>query len=283
MAYPTDSIDINRSTTITLPSEVSAEIFAGVEDSSAVMQLARRVALPGRGLTVPVVTGEPVAEMVAETEEKPVSNATLTTKLMAPQTFAVIELFSNQFRRDASMLYDELIRRAPAAIAKAFDLQVLTGTAITGFDSLAGAPTNSIDPDAINDLSYIMGTVATAGYMFNGLAVSPAYHAHLLTSLDGVGRPLFVPSAANGPANVGQVFGSPVALTKAETYCIGGDWSQCMYGMVDGINIAYSEDATVNDGNNQINLFQRNMFAVRIECELGFVCSDDDAFVRITA
>ena len=283
MAYPTDSIDINRSTTIQLPSEISAEIFAGVEGSSAVMQLARRINVPGRGLTIPVITGEPVAEMVAETAEKPVSNASLTTKLMAPQTFAVIEVFSNQFRRDASMLYDELIRRLPGAIAKAFDAQVLAGTAITGFDSLANCPTQSVDNDAINDLTYIMGTVATAGYTFNGLAVSNTYHAHLLTSLDGIGRPLFVQSAADGPATVGSVFGSPVALTAAETYCIGGDWSQCMYGMVDGINISYSEDATVNDGNNQLNLFQRNLFAVRVECELGFVCTDDDAFVRITA
>lgn len=283
MAYPTDSININRSTTITLPPEISAEIFAGVEDSSAVMQLGRKVALPGRGLSVPVVTAEPVAEMVAETQEKPVSNATLSTKLMTPQIFAVILTFSNQFRRDASMLYDELVRRAPAAIAKAFDAQALAGTAITGFDSLANCPTQVIDPDPINDVNALIGTVATAGYSFNGLAVSNTYHAALLTALDGIGRPLFVESAADGPATVGRVYGYPVARTKAETYAIGGDWNQVMYGIVDGINISYSEDATVYDGTNQLNLWQRNMFAVRIEAEMGFIVSDDDAFVRITA
>lgn len=281
MAYPTDSININRTTTIQLPSEVSAEILAGVEGSSAVMQLARKIEVPGRGLTIPVVTGDPVAEMVAETAEKPVSNSALQTKLMKPQTFAVIELFSNQFRRDASMLYDELIRRLPGAIAKAFDAQVLTGTAITGFDSLANVATETVHTDAIDDISAIMNAVAAGNYNFNGLAVSPAYHARLVTSLDGIGRPLFVADASNGPAAVGKVFGAPVVKTKAEDLAIGGDWSQAMYGMVDGINISYSEDATVNDGTNQINLWQRNMFAVRIECDLGFCVADNDAFLRI--
>ena len=63
---------------------------------------------------------------------------------------------------------------------------------------------------------------------------------------------------------------------------MAGDWSMARWGVVDGIQLAISEEATVNDGSKQINLFQRNMFAVRAEVEIGFVCADDDYFVRIT-
>ncbi|MCQ2386490.1 MAG: phage major capsid protein, partial [Clostridia bacterium] len=63
----TTYVDINRSASITLPSEVSSEIIAKTLEESAVMRLARRVALPGRGLTIPVITGDPSAAWVAET------------------------------------------------------------------------------------------------------------------------------------------------------------------------------------------------------------------------
>ena len=61
-----------------------------------------------------------------------------------------------------------------------------------------------------------------------------------------------------------------------------GDWSQAKYGIVDGNNLAITDQATINDGTNQINLWQRNMFAVRAEFEVGFICADTDAFVKLT-
>ena len=77
-------------------------------------------------------------------------------------------------------------------------------------------------------------------------------------------------------AKQAYVAGSPATIGFA------GDWTQARYGIVDGINIAISDQATINDGTNQINLWQRNMFAVRVEAEVGFVVADDDAFVKLT-
>lgn len=69
------SIDINRTTTISLPGEVSSEILQKTQEASAVMSLARQIALPGLGVTIPVITGDPEAGWVGETEKKPVSAA----------------------------------------------------------------------------------------------------------------------------------------------------------------------------------------------------------------
>ena len=75
-------IDVNRTTTgITLTPAQAAEIWAGAEYTSAVLQLANRVNLPGPGVSVDVITGEPTANWVAETDAKPVSRPTFSSKV----------------------------------------------------------------------------------------------------------------------------------------------------------------------------------------------------------
>ena len=124
--------DINRTTTITLPGEVSSEILQKTQESSAVMALARSIKLPGLGVTIPVITGDPEAAWVGETDKKPVKRGTLATKVMQPYTLAVIVPFSNQFRRDVPALYDELVKRLPLALAQKFDATVFGGVTVPG-------------------------------------------------------------------------------------------------------------------------------------------------------
>ena len=75
-------IDVNRSTAgIVLTPEQSSEIWSAAEHTSAAMQLAQRVDLPGAGVSIPIITGEPEAEWVNETDEKPVSRPKFGNKL----------------------------------------------------------------------------------------------------------------------------------------------------------------------------------------------------------
>ena len=56
-----------------------------------------------------------------------------------------------------------------------------------------------------------------------------------------------------------------------------------MYGVVEGVKIDFSSDASLTLGNGTtINLFQRNMFAVRAEIEIGFR-ADTTVFNKLTA
>ena len=52
-------------TNISLPPEVAAEILAKTQEASAVMSLARQIALPGRGVSIPVITADPEAAWAA--------------------------------------------------------------------------------------------------------------------------------------------------------------------------------------------------------------------------
>lgn len=290
MAYDNTPIDLNTgSSGIVLPREISSEIWEKATQGSAVMRMARRIYLPGAGITVPIIDTDGVADIVTETAEKPVSNPTVSNKSMTPIKIAMIQTFSNEFRRDLPRLYDALVDRAPAAITKKFDELAFHGTNNpTGFDTLANATAISIATDTYPALVSAKSTVAAADGMLNGWALSPQAEAVLLAATDGQDRPLFLNSATD-QGSVGRILGEPVYFNRAayqagtpNTLGIAGDWDRAMYGIVDDITIKISDQATINDGTKQINLWQRNMFAILVEATLGFAVQDDAYFVRLT-
>lgn len=283
MAFSTTPVDINRGTSgLSLPKEVSDVVIQGAIAESAIMKLAQRVYLPGRGLAIPVITGDPTVSIVNEACEKPVSNSTFSTKNMVPKKFAVIETFSKELVRDMPALYDALIQRLPGAIAKAFDYQALTQSALTGFDSLVNAQTISSGSNFAEKLQNGIKAIAADGYRMNGIAAGAVAEADIQTAVNGLGMPLFIENIQDG--KIGRIYGADVVPCAAINGCIAGDWSKAFYGIVDGINIDFSDTATLNDGNSGlIHLWQRNMVAARVEVEASFVVADDDAFFQIAA
>ena len=136
-------------TNIDLPVDVSQEIIAKTQESSAVMSLARKIALPGRGVAINVITSDPEASWVSETGAKPVSNPGLATKVMRAYKLAVIVPFSNEFKRDVTALYDALIQRLPNALGLKFDSTVFGKGDKPGsdFDNFASVTAQSLASD----------------------------------------------------------------------------------------------------------------------------------------
>lgn len=281
-------VPTNR-TSIDLPVELSQEILQKTQNSSAVMSLARQIALPGRGAAVNVITGDPVAAWVGETEAKPVSDPGLATKIMRAYKLAVIVPFSNEFRRDVAALYDAIVERIPGALAYKFDQTVFGAVQAPGsdFDTFASCTAQALGTDPYAALVAADTDIATNGGILNGFALSPQGKGALLAAVDGDHRPLFINNVAEGAipmilgarTEIGKgcfVAGTPNVLGAA------GDWTQAMFGTVEGVVIDYSSDATLVDGNTTINLFQQNMFAVRAEIEIGFR-ADLSVFNKITA
>ena len=284
-------IATNRSN-ITLPAEVSQEILQKTQGASAVMQLARQIALPGRGVQIPVITSDPSAAWVAETGAKPVSNPGLSTKLMQAYKLAVIVPFSDEFRRDAAALYDALISRLPGALALKFDQTVIGAVDAPGenFDTFAAATAQTLVPNAVagttayDGLVAAFADIATHNGSLNGFGLSPAGEGLLLGAVDSDKRPLFINSAAegaiprilgartvegrglykSGAAAVGSGAGTPAIVGVA------GDWSQAMYGTVEGVQIRFADQTGLTINSTQVNLWEHNMFAVRAEIEVGF-------------
>lgn len=285
-----DLVHMNR-TDVNLPAEVSSEILQKTQEASAVMRLARRVTLPGRGLTIPVITGDPTAEWVAETGMKPVSNPSVSTKLLTAYKIAVIETFSDEFVRDARALYDALIQRLPGALAKCFDGTVLGAIQKPGdnFDNFANCTAQSLIPSS--DASLYDGLVAADmdiaahGGELNGFALSAQARGLLLGAVDSTGRPLFVNNISEGA--IPRILGAPTYFNKGvyvegtagtdgtpAIVGVAGDWSQAIYGTVEGVKIDMNDRGVVTVGSGtsatNVNLWQQNMVAVRAEIEIGF-------------
>ncbi len=311
MALSTDLSRLSTNVSNLLPADVSQEIQARLVDESIVQTMARRVSVPGSGLTIPVISGEPTADWVAEGAEKPVSRHTLNKLSLTPKKLAVIEPFSDEFRRDLPGLYAELVRRLPKSLGKAFDLAAIAGNRNqigSFYDEGEAAATNAdlqtLDAtDTYGDILAAITKVATNGYDADGVAVSPAGEALLMGAV-WTGAPVFIPSAM-GSRGVGSVFGRPVfrsrqvalaavdadvdadgsgaGTTEFDTlYGIVGQWDQAIWGTVEGVKVSFSDQATLTDGGEALNLWQRNMFAVRAEIEIGFVVADPKAFVFLT-
>ena len=277
-------------TSIDLPVDVSREIMQKAQESSAVMSLARKIELPGRGAAINVITSDPEAAWVGETAAKPVSNPGLQTKIMRAYKLAVIVPFSDEFRRDVSSLYDALIQRLPGALAKKFDETVFGNGDKPGddFDNFATITAQSLASDVYGGLVAADTDIALHGGIANGYAISPQMKGILLAAVDGNERPLFINSVAEGA--IPMILGNPTKIAKGAfksgspaTVGVVGDWTQAMYGTVEGVKIGYSADATLDlGGGSSINLFQQNMFAVKAEIEVGFR-ANTDLFNRFTA
>lgn len=290
--------DINRGTAnVALPQEVSAEIWAKTLENSAFMTLARQITIPGTGVTIQTITGEPTANWVNESESKPVDTHTFGKKAVTPYKLAIIEPFSDEFRRDKEALYNECVRRLPFALAKKFDETIMGTTAPgSGFDTLGAATKVSLIPSGTatvyDQFLAADAAISAAQGIMDGIALAPAGKSIVLGAVDGQKRPLFTAGTASN--TVGSILGANVTVNKGVYVAgsaspatpaivgIAGDFSDAVWGSVEGIRMSVSDQATLVDGDNVIPLFQNNMFAVRFEIEVAFAVKDVNEFVLLT-
>ena len=285
-------VPTNR-TSVDLPVEVSKEILQKAKDSSAVMSLARKIDLPGRGAAINVIVSDPEASWVGETGVKPISNPELDTKVMRAYKLAVIVPFSNEFGRDLASLYNACVERLPGALGKKFDATVFGNGAAPGsdFDTFASITAQDLNTDVYQGLVAADTDIALAGGVVNGYAISPQMKGILLGATDTTKRPLFINNVAEGA--VPMILGAKTAVTKGAFIAgtpavvgVAGDWTQALWGSVEGVKIDFDKSATltyVEGGETKmINLWQQNMFAVRAEIEVGFR-ADTSVFNAFTA
>ena len=284
------SIDINRNTSgINLPFEVSNEIWSKMQERSAIMQLATPMELPGAGVEVDMITGDPTAAWVGETDETPVSTGTATSKKMKGYTMSVIVPFSRQFARDKARLFDEMVARVPGVLAEKFD-----GTCFGKYDkpgelfdqfSVCDGVDVATDPWA----GFVAADAAIAenNAVLNGYCISPKLKSLLLTAKDGNERPLFVNSIAAG--GIPTILGNPTHQSRnayiagaPNTLGVAGDWTSARYGIVEGMTATIADQATLTIDGQAVNLWQRRMFAIMFEIEIGFRMKYEEDFVCLT-
>lgn len=289
--------DINRATTgVYLPTEVSSEIWTRTQEASAVMNLATAMPMPGSGVTVRMITGDPVANWVGETGAIGVSKGTQDKKEIKPYKMGVIVPFSYEYMRDDDTMYQELINRIPGVFAEKFDGTVFGKYTKPGemFDQLKDCTGVDIVNDPWAGLVSADRIVAENNAILNGYCISPKARSLFLGAKDGNDRPLFIDSVSQG--SVPPLLGNPVYNSRAvylegakatstpEQLAIAGDWSSARYGMVEGMRVFVATQGTLpaTESGETINLLTEEMVAIRFTMEIAFRVKDTDDFVKLT-
>lgn len=294
---------ISRDTTgVNLPAEVSSEIWQGIQAASVVMGLARKVDLSGAGTVYHEILTDSQPAFVGETARKPLSDPTIGNKLLKPHKIAVVQSYSDEFRRDLPGLYNALVGRLPGALAKTFDLAALhgTGAPVSDFDTLENATQISVlnatqgSVDAYQGFLNALAAVSAGGGDVNAWALSALGEITALSNRDTTGGPIFLNSPITD-GSVGSILGRPVFRSQnageagtvgtpgtPATLGIAGDWNAARYGVVSGVEISVSDNPVYNTAGDLQNAgWQDNMFSVRAEIHVGFI-ADDSKFVRLT-
>ena len=297
-----------------LSPEMSAPIFEKAARQSVVQTLVRQVPLGANGKSIPVVTGRPTANWVAEGAKKPSTKGTRTLKTIAPQKLAAIIVNSAEVVRADPAGYVSSSRDELAeAFAIAFDYASLhnlggDGTGTGPFSTYIDQTTKSqelggtsqanggLQADLKEALYEIVSDTDASGkrrYKLTGWAMDDIVEPMFWGAVDTTGRPLWTDlptdQAAsflggsgrllNRPAYMGEGVSTP-NFTSAVGY--GGDWSQAAWGVVGGISFDVSDQATVTINGELVSLWENNLVAIRAEAEYGFLVNDPDAFVKLT-
>jgi len=198
-----------------------------------------------------------------------------------------------------------LEQEAAAAITRAFDLAILhgknaiNGQTITGVEYV-NQTTNRIELGATaKDKGGLTSELLAGADLVNlnenfdfdldGFAADKSFKSRIYGATDTLGRPIYSDSV-NLKDNLGTLLGLPVSYGRAvsgkvgasadtKVRAFGGDWSALKYGFVDKISIRRTDQATINDGGTQVNLWQNNMEAMLVEAQFGWVITDKSAFV----
>lgn len=291
-----------------LTPEMAQPYFEEASRVSVVQQIARQVPLGANGQTVPVVTTRMTASWVEEGAAKPNSKGSLSLKTITPKKIAAIAIVSAEVVRANPGGYMELIRPQIAeAFATAFDAAVLHGTS-TPFGAYIDQTEKAIELGGSSavlggvwaDLNEALRLLVEDGKKLTGFVFDDVAEPILNGSVDNNGRPFYVETpfvdTANpaqdvnfdGRARAGRTMGRAtymndgVASTDGQTVVgYGGDWRQCVWGVVGGISYDVSTQASVTIDGTLTSLWEHNLLAIRAEAEYGFLCNDVDAFVRL--
>lgn len=143
--------------------------------------------------------------------------------------------------------------------------------------------------DLLADISSALQKLEEDGHQGNfAFATHPAVRHQLRTLRDDNGMPLLNPATAGSPETL---FGYPIKYSTyfskvgspAKYELFVADWSKVIEGQLAGLKIAKSRDATITlDDATSVNLFQKNMVAIKAWLYVAFSVSDLTAVSKVT-
>lgn len=282
-----------------IPTQFASEMIGEVVQNSAVMQLAQLedMTLPKKEITY--LAEGPGAYWVGEGERIQTSKATWLTAEMEAKKLGVIIPVSKEFLNYSVSDFFNMIRpKIAEAFYKKFDQAALFGTqspyaaghSILAAATAAGNTVAHDDAEALyGQLNGLIGLVEDNEIDPDGIATVRSLKQVFRGELDSTGRPIYVKGDGTAPDDI---LGLPIAYVngssfdKTKAVAMTGDWDYARFGILQDIQYSISEEATlttvVDEGGEPLNLWERDMFALRATMHVAFMVLKDEAFAVLT-
>ncbi|NYV68140.1 phage major capsid protein [Bacillus sp. Gen3] len=299
MAFNPTNVLLQDAKTGTIPEEQGTLVLKEFMANSSVAQLAKYEEMNKPKKTFTYLAEGPGAYWLSETERIQTSKATWLQAEMEAKKLGVILPVSKEFLRYTVSDFFNQIRPAIAeAFYKKFDQAALFGvespyaSGISVFERITTSGNSVAQGSTTNlytDLNGLLALLEDGDHDFNGLVTTKSFRKDLRGTLDNNNLPIFNDANSNAPS---QVLGQPVSYAAKASFdttkavALAGDWDMARYGILQSIEYAISEDATLttiqDSEGNPVNLFERDMFALRATMYIGFLTLKEDAFAALT-
>ncbi|WP_419958799.1 phage major capsid protein [Psychrobacillus psychrotolerans] len=281
----------------TIPAEQGGLIIEDVIQGSTVMKLAKNEPMTAPKKNFSFKAKGAGAYWVSETEVIKTSTVEWLQASMTAEKLGVIIPFSKEFLRyTAKEFFNEVKPLIAEAFYQTFDLATLFGTnspfathssgkaIFTGATDEGNTVALGTGATLQNDLFALMALIESGGFDPNGLASINAFKQDVRTANDVNNNRLY--TDLNNIEGLPVTYANNASWDATKALALMGDWDFARYGILQDIEYAVSEDAQLSsvvgaDG-KPINLFERDMFALRATMHIGYMNVKPDAFGALT-
>lgn len=299
--FDPDKVLMANAKTGSIPKETANLVVTDFVNHSVVAQLGKYEEMTTMEKDFTYLASGPGAYWVDEGDRIQTDKATWLTANMKAKKLGVIIPVTKEFLNYTVTDFFTQMRPAIAeAFYTAFDKAVIFGTnSPYGSGKSIMEKINTEDNKiAIGsndtlylDLNDVMALIEDADGDPSGFLTIKKFRKDLRGTVDNNGLPIFN-SPGNGAADM--ALGLPIGYADIKAWdasknvaALAGDWEFLRYGILQDMEFAISNDATLTtleDGNGEaVNLFERDMFALRVTMHIGAMILKDDAFAALMA
>mgnify|MGYP001224197761 FL=1 len=284
--------DITRNDALSLLNKQDInEIIKPATSQSAALQAFRHVTMTAGTASMPVLAALPTAGWVGESATdpsgvKPTSKVNWVDKKLVAEEIAVIVPVHENLLDDSKFdIWSEVKPLVSSEFGRVLDLAVFQGVnkpASWTDDALipgAIAAGNFIEEgtgvDLADDFNEAFGLVEEDEFDVNSAFTGRFMRSELRGLRDANNQPIYLDALRNDN-NTASIYGQNLhyvgnrAWDRAQALALVGDSSKALLGIREDMQVKLLDQATLGTGENQINLAERDMVALRFKFRVAF-------------
>lgn len=266
-----------------VPVEICTEILKNIIDQASILKVSKRIPMSSDTMVVPRMIDSGSAGWVNEGEEIGVTLPTFEyPKLKVKKIGVIVQVTREKYNDSVANVFNEIKQ----AIADQF-AATIDNSCIFGIDS--PFDTNLITAIGENkivstdkphiDISNAMGLVEDNKYNCTNVLMG--------TTQKKVLRELSNDNNYKGAITLSSVYDTPIEYVRnwdnAKATTIVGDFTRSIVGTRENMQYEILREATIKNGDETINLAQRDMLGVKCTMRMAYLVADPKAFSMVVS